>query len=317
MGKRFSLAWLNDLVSVLGQPAAPIMAAAVVVLATACAYLPEWLGGDEDEPSVPPASACRLATCWDGAGASVRYMNSLSPHFTEDRFRDYLQRQKARGATTTHQIICNRGDGQGAPYNIYTKTSTWDWTVDPAIVATMKARIQAYRDEGFAVVIWLLTDDSGPWAREIERDFQRYLNDVEASGLLDQASIVVVGLELGEYYRLASRAGFFGAVMAGVGDLYQSARVAAFVQATRNVYSGAIGTHENSGEYKYAKYGDICFYQVEPGHDAKWIENEARRVKAALGGKPWNFFELDRKPNRALCEAAFRGDPDLAGVGNW
>jgi hypothetical protein len=131
---------------------------------------------------------------------------------------------------------------------------------------------------------------------------------------------VVVGLELGEYYQLPRALGAalklcFGIQPEEVPELLRAAKVSALVAATRKHYSGPVGTHENSGELRFANLGDFVCYQVNPGHDAKWIENEARRVKKAIGGKILNFFELSRNPDRFLCEAAFRGGADM--VGNW
>lgn len=253
----------------------------------------DQLRGKDGKPKPPPAwDKCRLASCWDGAGAARRMMNILSPGMDEPKFRRYLDWMRARGCDTAHLILANRRDGEHAGYCIY--GPEWSWKVNDAWVALMKGRIDAIRDEGLAVVLWLITDDSGPYAKALIANPALYCADLKRLGLLDQASTVVLGLELDEYW--------------------SAAQISQAAHALRGVYSGKIGTHQTSGRCDYHVYGDICFYQVSPGKSSAWIEQEARRVRNATD-KPLNFFELERQPARIKCEAALRGG--AFGVGNW
>ncbi|MDD5706627.1 MAG: hypothetical protein PHR35_11950 [Kiritimatiellae bacterium] len=240
---------------------------------------------------VPSWQDCTRSSNWRGFNARDRVMNVPSPKMPDAKFREYIAWAKSRGCNTAHMILANKGDGEYAGYCIY--GSSWDWTVDAATVATMRERIAYVRAQGLAYVPWLFTDDSSLWTAEAAKDFPRYLRDLKAQGLLDQASLVVVGLELPEYY---------------------AGKVKDLVAATRAVWPGKIGTHETSGSLRFAALADIVFYQVSPGKTASWIKAEAARVVRATG-KPLNFFELARGPDRALAQAALDGG--AYAVGNW
>lgn len=238
----------------------------------------EWLKrlfGRDSQSKIPAWDKCTLASCWNGANASQRMMNMLSPHMSDDKFTGYMNWMKGRGCNTAHLILANKADGENAGYCIY--GNTWTWVINTGFCNLMKARIKKLRDNKFGIVIWLFTDDSGAYVSEAKKNFPKYLSDCKAQGLLDSASTVVVGLELDEYYN--------------------GNDVASLVNATRTVYKGKIGTHQTSGKFNYAVLGDICFYQVSPGKTAAWLKNEAKRVKSATG-KPLNFFEIERSPNR-------------------
>lgn len=244
--------------------------------------------------SAAPATwdACTRASCWRGANAKNRMMNMLSPAFTDAKFAEYRDWMKSIGCNTAHVFLSNKADGEGGGYCIY--GTSWTWEINAAFCDVFRSRIADLRANGFAVVVWLLADDSSAWNKEEAKNFPKYLQDLKAQGLLDQASTVVAGLELDEYY--------------------QSAQVSALVNAIRKVYPGKVGTHQTSGRYEFAALADICFYQVSPGKSAAQIKAEAAKVVKATG-KPVNFFELDRQPNRALCDAAFAGG--AFAVGNW
>lgn len=241
---------------------------------------------------VPAWSACTKASCWNGSNAQQRMMNILSPAFTDAKFAQYRDWMLSIGCNTAHVFLSNKADGEGGGYCVY--GASWSWKVDAATVKLMRERMADLRAHGLAVVVWLFADDSGVWNEVAKKDFPRYCADLQEVGLLGQASIVVAGLELNEYY--------------------SSGEVAALCAAIRKVWAGRVGTHQTSGRYDYAAHADICFYQVNPGQSPSFIKSEAARVKKATG-KPLNFFELDRQPNRALCDAAFAGG--AFGVGNW
>ena len=242
--------------------------------------------------ATPAWDACTRASCWRGANAANRMMNMLSPAFTDAKFAEYRDWMKSIGCNTSHVFLSNKADGEGGGYCIY--GTSWTWEINAAFCEMFRKRIADLRAHGFAVVVWLLADDSSAWNKEAARNFPKYIQDLKAQGLLDQASTVVAGLELDEYY--------------------QSAQVSALVNAIRKVYPGKVGTHQTSGRYEFSALADVVFYQVNPGKSAAQIKAEASKVVKATG-KPVNFFELDRQPNRALCDAAFAGG--AFAVGNW
>lgn len=64
--------------------------------------------------SPPSWRDCVHASCWDGANASRRMMNILSPHFPDAKFREYRDWMRSRGCDTAHVFLANQGDGEGA-----------------------------------------------------------------------------------------------------------------------------------------------------------------------------------------------------------
>lgn len=248
-----------------------------------------WFGG---KPSPPKWDKCTRASCWNGANAEQRMMNILSPGMGDSKFRAYLEWMKSRGCNTAHVFIANQADGEHGGYCIY--GNAWDWTIDEHFCKLFRDRIAEIRKAGMAVCIWLFADDSR-WNKEAAKDFPRYLRDVKAQKLLDQASIVVVGLELQDYFNSAKV-------------------VQALVSATRDVFKGKVGTHEIPGRLDFAALADVPFYQVKPGLSVSKIKSEAVRVSKAVG-RPWVFHEIERQPSREKCEAALAGG--AFSVGNW
>lgn len=241
---------------------------------------------------VPDWDEATLASCWNGANAEQRMMNLLSPHFSAGKVRDYLAWQKGRGANTVHLILCNRADGEGGGYSIYGATPGAR-KVDTAWAKLARDRISQCRGEGFAIVLWGLTDDDGGWNRQILSNPEKYMADIADAGLLTYCSTFVLGLEMTEWK-------------------CSTAQITRYRDAVRAVYKGKIGTHHNSERVDYANLGDVLMYQTEPGKSAAQIRTLTR--KALTTGKPVNFFELDRHPNWPLCEAAL--DAGAFGCGN-
>lgn len=252
---------------------------------------------EQDEPDIPTPvpgwEYCTLASCWEGSNAQHRMMNILSPHMPDSKFNDYMNWMKGRGCNTSHLFIANLADGEYGGYSIYGRK--WSWGIDKQYCDFMKSRIKTLRKNGFAIVIWLMADDSAAYSDALKTNFLRYVRDVKTQGFFDVASTVVVGLELDEYYT--------------------ESEVKRLCEATKSVYSGKIATHQCSGKYAYHKYADILFYQTATGKTESQIESEVRRIKKNIGGKPINAFEISRNPARKLCEAAFRGG--AFAVGNW
>ena len=249
---------------------------------------------NSDKDKIPAWDKATLASCWNGANANQRMMNMLSPHMSDAKFDSYLAWMKSRGVNTAHCFVSNKGNGENSKpgYSVYGQDC--DWIVDKTHVALMKSRISKIRKSGLAFVPWLFADDSSSFNKVAKSNFDKYLLDIKNEGLLKEASFVVVGLELDEYYN--------------------ANEVSRLVQATRKVYPGKIGTHQTSGKYSYSVFADICVYQVGPGKSEAWIKAEASRIKKIVN-KPLWFFELERFPARSKCEAALAGG--AIGVGNW
>ena len=252
-----------------------------------------------EEPEAAPAGfppawdACSLASSWGGTNASVRVMNCLSPRMSDQDFAERVAWTKQQGANAIHLFLVNKGDGEKAGYSPWgAGHAPCDAPCDAATVALMRCRIDRCRAAGLGVVLWLMADDSSDWAKAFAASADACLRRIADAGLLAQASTVVLGLEMDEYW-----------------DAAQAKRVAA---ATRKVWEGKTGTHHTSGKATFAALGDVLFYQVSPGRTAAQIK--ADTAAALKHGKPVNFFELDRGPNKALALAAL--DAGAFGVGN-
>lgn len=254
-------------------------------------------GGSPVEPPVSldlrPWDKCVLSSNWKGTNAAHRMMNVLSPKMPEATFRDYVGWMLGQGADTAHVFLINEGDGECSGY------SPWGVGIGPGpgepnqtVVQLMNGRIDYMLAHGLAVVVWLISDDSSDWATALAKDATLCLRWIADDGLLGAASTVVLGLEMDEYW--------------------DSAQAKAVAKATRAVYAGKIGVHHTGGKATFVSLGDILFYQVDPGRSAAQIK--ADTAAALKYGKPVNFFELDRGPNRALAQAAL--DAGAFGVGN-
>jgi hypothetical protein len=245
-----------------------------------------------DPSAVPPWDACTRASCWNGSNAQQRMMNVLSPGMSADKFAQYRDWMLSLGCNAAHVFLSNKADGENAGFCIY--GNAWTWTPDAVFCATMRDRIADLRSRGMAVVVWLFADDSAAWNKEAKKNFPRYLADLKAQGLLDQASTVVAGLELEEY---------FG-----------SSDVSALINAIRQVYPGKVGTHEASG-HKFAALADIVFLQTKTGLSPAQIKAAVAAARKNTG-KPVNCFEIERHPaSTEQIEAAFAGG--AFAVGNW
>lgn len=236
---------------------------------------------------------CTLSSNWHGNNASQRMMNILSPHMPDSVFNERLSFIKSRDCNTVHLILCNRGDGEYCRYSIYGNSITWN--IDKNYVSKMNDRIIKLYKQGFGIVLWLVTDDSGDWNRKLATNFGKYVQDINSLGWFDYASTVVLGLELDDYWN--------------------ANQVSNNMNELRKVYKGKTGVHMTSGKWEWVGVADILFYQVPPGMSAKEILNETRNIKTRIGGKPMNFFELSRQEDRALCQSALDGG--AYAVGNW
>lgn len=236
---------------------------------------------------------CTKSSNWTGKNASIRLMNILSPHMPDSSFNDRVGFIKSRECNCVHLILANKADGEYGGYSIYGNSITWN--IDKNYTDIMGKRIKKLRSDGFGIVLWLVTDDDGGWNKTLAGNFKKYVEDIKSLGWFDYASTVVLGIEMNEYWSVS--------------------QVQNCVNALRSVYSGKVGIHMTSGKWEWISFGDILFYQVNPGRSAAQIESDARGVVSKCGGKPVNFFELSRSEDRALSEAALRGG--CYGVGNW
>lgn len=222
-------------------------------------YIRYWLG------IRPSWRDCSKASCWFGSNANVRIMNILSPHFTEQQFRDRVAKCEARGVNCFHLFLANEKDGEGAGF-----------MPDTAKLA----RVKWLAKRGYGIVLWLIADDSaGSWKR-ICKDPAAFVKSCKP--FLPYASTVVLGLEMDEYGT--------------------AAQWTALRDILRREWKGKIGTHHTSGKVTFAALGDLLFYQVDPGKTVGQINAET--VKALRTGRPVNFFELARHDNRELAQAA-------------
>jgi len=266
-------------------------------LATPRAATPTAQPATPATPAAPskPVAARRWdeavhASCWDGSNASRRLMNLVSPHFSENKFREYLKWTKERGCDAAHVILINQADGEGAGYNCASNA-------DHAKLA--RERIESLRREGFAIVPWLITDDSRDFAEDLFAHPEERIKALAAARLFDGAAYVVLGLEMDEPNSYPSgKTGW--------------PKVAA---ALRKHYTGRIGVHHKSGNsFPFAGLGDIILGQLDPG-DATPAAI-AKQIKAIQAlGKEAVGFEYARGPARDLAKIAL--DKGAAGVGNW
>lgn len=267
-----------------------MLACLMAFMVAGCAHLPDWFPGAG--PGAPPKwDRTTLASCWDGPNAQTRYMNILSPNMSEGAFKEALKWQEARGCNTLHLFLNNYRNGGYAGYSVY--GPTWSGVKHSATIKLFKKRIAAAREAGFAYVPWMVADDSAPFAARPEEEWIESYKLCKAEGLFADASYVVLGLELNEYWK--------------------ADRVARLAKALREISGLKVGIHMTSGQVSYAPFGDIFLYQVNPGLSAAQIAQQT--ALALKTGKPVVFFELERYPARHLCEVAL-GTGAFA-VGNW
>ena len=248
--------------------------------------------GDE-QAETPPSSAPKsspqrkyalgLASCWDGANASRRMMNVLSPRMSDAKFREYVAWMQGRGCDTAHVILANGGDGEAAGY------AAWR----DADRAAMLARLNALKAAGFAVVPWIITDDSAALLKELFGNPEKLVAKCE--DFLAGSLCVVLGLEMDE------------------GG--SAANWAAVRTAVRRVYSGPLAVHHTSGNaFKFAALGDIVMGQLDPNCTTAQIKSQIDYIRKNLGKRAVGF-EYARNADRKRAQAAL--DAGAEGCGNW
>lgn len=234
----------------------------------------------------PSWKKCRRASCWNGPNAARRMMNILSPGFSDAKFREYWKWMKKRGCDTAHVFLVNQRDGECAGQNCAT---------NPAHARLALRRIKTLRRQGFAVVPWIVADDSSEWARDLFANADARMKTLADAGLFRHASYVVLGLEMDEYGNVSQ----WGVLR----------------NALARRWRGRVGVHHTSGNaFKFAHLGDIVLGQLDPkAANAKTVAAQIAAIRSM--GKAAVGFEYARQPARDLAQAAL--DAGAGGVGNW
>lgn len=238
---------------------------------------------------------CSKASCWFGDNADRRIMNILSPKMSEETFEKRFNESKNRGVNCFHLILANKGDGEYSGYSIYGESFSMK-TLHTNSINIFKKRISYINNKNFGIVLWLVTDDSASYASSISSNYEKYLTDLNTQGILDLADMICVGLEVNEYW--------------------SASVVKSIINKTKEYFKGPVGVHTGSIEQAktYGSLGDIYFAQISPTNDTSKIKSSVTTAKNN-SGKPVNFFEFQRYPDRTGCEAALSAG--AVGVGNW
>jgi len=255
----------------------------------------EWEGPVEDynpaaaqevhdalyDPAVP-LKACVRASCWDGNNAEKRFMNMVSPKFSDSKFGEYLAWTLGKGCDHVHLLLMNEGDGEGSGYD----------SGDPATLAKVEARIMTIRSKGLGVILWIVADDSSSYRKKLFSDPGKYVGRM--APLFRFASCVCLGLEMDEG----------GAT---------EANWKAVKSALLKVWSGPVATHHTSGKYSFIGLGEVVMDQLDPKCTAAQITASVQKLRAK--GKTVFGFEYARHPDAAKAKAAL--EAGAQGVGNW
>ena len=239
---------------------------------------------------------CTLSSNWHGNNANMRIMNILSPNMSDQAFNDRVNWAKSRGVNYFNLFLVNKADGEYAKYSPFGPNFISNYgNIDKASTDIMTKRIKKLYDEKFGIVLWIVSDDSNDWCKKIASNPQPLIDAIDKLGWFKYASIVVLGLEMDEYWN--------------------GSNVSAVYNATRTKWSGMIGTHHTSGKYSFAGYGDIVFYQVNPGTATGTIISQCKNVGAKTG-KKIVAFEIERQEARDKCDQILKSSAAYS-VGNW
>ena len=243
---------------------------------------------------VPSWDKCTKSSNWTGKNASMRIMNILSPNMSDAAFNDRYNFAKKRGVNYFAVFLTNYKDGEYAGYSPFGKNFDIDKGIDKASCKIMEKRIDRMLDDGFGFVPFLMADDSNSWAKTAASKWDKYCKAIKDLGWFDKASMVVIGLEIEEYWN-------------------NPGTVANLIKILRKYYKGKIGTHHVSNQYGLA-LGDVAFLQMNPGQSDANIKTFIKKAKSALG-KPIAMFELERNEDRHRSEVALNAG--AFSVGNW
>lgn len=237
---------------------------------------------------------CTKSSNWTGRNAAKRIMNILSPNMSDAAFNERFNWAKARGVDHFAVFLTNYKDGEYAGYSPFGKNFNIDAGVDKVSVKVMEKRINKMIDNGFGFIPFLMADDSSAWAKSAASKWDKYCKAIKDLGWFDKSSMVVIGLEIEEYWN-------------------NPGTVNNLIKILRKYYKGKIGTHHVSNQYGLA-LGDVAFLQMNPGQSDSNITNFIKKAKSALG-KPICMFELERNEDRHRSEVALKAG--AFSVGNW
>ena len=253
-----------------------------------------WYEGSGDKAK--PWDQCTKSSNWFGENAEERIMNILSPHMDSDDFKERYDDSCGRdGIDHFNLFVCNQGDGEYSGYSIYGNGVSG--SINKQYCDTMLSRIRYIRNHGYGIILWLMADNSETWNEDLYKKWNQYCKDLKSKGFFSYASVVVVGLEINEWWNDPAKTNYCCNVL-------------------RNHYSGKIGVHTTSGVYsRYFSKADIPFLQINPGSSDSAIEDLIQNAKNANPKKPIYMFEMERHPDNDRCGVAF--DAGAYAVGNW
>ena len=239
---------------------------------------------------------CTLSSNWHGNNANMRIMNILSPRFSDQQFNDRYNWAKSRDVNYFNLFIINKKDGEGAGYSPFGPDFIANYgNIDKSYADKMTERIKKIYKEKKGIVLWLCADDSNDWAKKFASNPQPVIDAIDKLGWFQFASIVVLGLEMDEYW--------------------SANQVNAVYSSLKTKWKGKIGTHHTSGKTTFANFGDIVFYQVNPGTSASSIISQCRNVTAKTGKKVV-AFEIERQEAREKCQQILNSGAAFS-VGNY
>ncbi len=246
------------------------------------------LYGKEEGYGALPWNRCRHSSNWDGNNAAKRYMNMISPKFSDKKFAEYLDWIVARGCDHCHVLLVNGADGEGSGYDCLTNASTRELALK---------RVKAIRGKGLGVVGWIVADDSDSDRKKIFANPSKYAEGLKP--YFPYLSYVVIGLEMDE--KLG-------------GEQIPASKWKALRDAVKSAgWTGKFGTHHTSGKYPYASLGEIVCDQLDPSCTTAQIKSSVKALRAK--GLEVVGFEYDRNPNRLKANASL--DAGAFSCGNW
>lgn len=272
---------------------------------------PEYTPPTPEPPDTPSGlEGMTKSSNWRGDNAEERMMNLLSPNCSMTEFNSRLSRMKSDGCDFVNFFICNNQDtSRQSPDSSFKKYciygSSLDWSIDNTYVEHFKTKInRAISTYGMKVALWLAADDDNGWNSQLANKWSTYVNDLHSCGILEKASCVVVGLELDEYWSSSQ-------VNSNLNKLKE------LRDAHSDIYKWSIGVHETSNKYDYGQLSncEAMFFQLDPSESTSSVKTKVAACVNALSPKPVCAFELDRKPNKTKCNAAF--EAGAVSVGNW
>ena len=239
---------------------------------------------------------CTLSSNWHGKNANMRIMNILSPHMSESSFNDRYNWAKSRGINHFNLFVINKADGEYAKYSMFGQDFIGNYgNIDKSFADVMTKRIKKIYNDGYGIILWIGVDDSSDWMKKVAQNPQPVIDAMDKLGWFKYASVIVLGLEMDEYWN--------------------SSNVQAVYNAVRTKWNGMIGTHHTSGKYTFYNFGDIVFYQVNPGTATSSIISQCKNV-AAKTGKKIVAFEIERQEARDKCDQILKSGAAYS-VGNW